>query len=321
VKAGRAYLLSLPERAARTLVGLTAGAIRELGELVVPGRVRRSQLYDNLVGTTLRYLIEQVGGVEGVYVADGQVGADFMVRRTAGNAIELLGIVAFRASPVWVLAALADLCGAGRQLIPEIADALKAEGLLEPDAEFTSVDQMLDGLEHTSGRLAAAVNTPPLDVAGLREEWRALSAHARTIPPARLPQAGALRDLWGAVVDEAQRQERSVFEVSSMAALGAAGRVPDGLRWLSASALTAAGRTGRVVAAGLLEDYRQTLAGMRETGYAAYAERVCRPYVEAARTHFSPGRRTFTERWLVPRPRDSEPMASSSRGERKAPRR
>jgi hypothetical protein len=33
---------------------------------------------------------------------------NFLARRTAGNAIEVLGIVAFRASPVWVLAALAD---------------------------------------------------------------------------------------------------------------------------------------------------------------------------------------------------------------------
>ena len=93
---------------------------------------------------------------------------NFLARRTAGNAVEVLGIVAFRASPVWVLAALADVCGAGRQLIPEMADALKEQGLLEKDAQFTSVDQILDGLERTSSRLAAAINTPPLDVAGLR---------------------------------------------------------------------------------------------------------------------------------------------------------
>src|SRR4030095_432097 len=92
-------------------------------------------------------LIEQVGGVEGVYRVDDKLPDNFLVRRTAGNAIEALGIVAFRASPVWVLAALADLSGMGRQLIPEIADALKAQGLLDKDSQFTSVDQMLDGLE------------------------------------------------------------------------------------------------------------------------------------------------------------------------------
>ena len=74
--------------------------------------------------TTLRFLIEQVGQVDGVYPGDSPLPADFLKRRTAGNAIEALGIVAFRASPVWVLAALADLCGMGRHLIPELSEAL-----------------------------------------------------------------------------------------------------------------------------------------------------------------------------------------------------
>ena len=298
MNARRDYLLSMPERLARTVVAVSAGAVREIGELLVPRRVRRSQLYDNLVGTTLRYMIEQVGGVDGVYPADDRVATDFLVRRTAGNAIELLGIVAFRASPVWVLAALADLCGVGRQMIPEIARALKAEGLLEADTEFTSVEQMLDGLERTSGHLAASVNTPPLDVTALRHEWRVLREHARAIPPAKLPSGTAVRELWRSVTEEAQRQGRSVFEISSMAALAAAGRVPDGVRWLSASAVAAAGHTGRMVASGLLDDFRQTLAAIRRVGYLPYAERQCRPYIRAARQHFSPGHRTVTEQWL-----------------------
>jgi hypothetical protein len=37
----------------------------------------------------------------------------------------------------------------GRHLIPEVADALKAQNLLDTDAEFTTVDQILDGLERT----------------------------------------------------------------------------------------------------------------------------------------------------------------------------
>src|SRR5687767_2333571 len=119
------YLLSLPERLVRSVFGLGAGIAREVGEVVLPEGVKQTQLYRSLVDTTLRFLIEQVGQVDGVYPAESSLPADFLKRRTAGNAIEALGIVAFRASPVWVLAALADVCGAGRQLIPEMADALK----------------------------------------------------------------------------------------------------------------------------------------------------------------------------------------------------
>jgi hypothetical protein len=151
------------------MLGLGAGVAREVGEVALPDGIRRSQLYQNLVDATLRYVIERVGGVEGVYSAETTLPDDFLARRTAGNAVELLGIVAFRASPVWILAALADVCGLGRHLIPEIAAALKTEGLLEKDTQFTSVDQMLDGLERTSSRLAAlgragASGRCPLDV-------------------------------------------------------------------------------------------------------------------------------------------------------------
>ena len=55
---------------------------------------------------------------------------DFLIRRTAGNVVELAGIASFHASPVWVLAALADVAGAGRELIGEIAEALQKEGLM-----------------------------------------------------------------------------------------------------------------------------------------------------------------------------------------------
>ena len=117
----------------RSTLGLGAGVAREVGEVALPDGVRRSQLYQTMVDATLQFLIEQVGGVEGVYSAEQTLPDDFVVRRTAGNAVEWLGVIAFRASPVWILAALADLSGMGRHLIPEIADALKAQGLLDKD--------------------------------------------------------------------------------------------------------------------------------------------------------------------------------------------
>src|SRR6185436_17404065 len=95
------YLLSLPERFVRSALGLGAGVAREVGEVALPEGIRRSQLYRNLVEATLRFLIEQVGGVEGVYRIDERLPDDFLARRAAGNVVELLGIVAFRASPVW----------------------------------------------------------------------------------------------------------------------------------------------------------------------------------------------------------------------------
>jgi hypothetical protein len=294
----KAYLLSVPERVLRAAVGLGAGMAREVGQVALPEGVRRSQLYQNLVDTTLRFLIEQVGGVEGLSRAEASIPDDFLARRTAGNVVEALGIVAFRASPVWVLAALADVCGMGRHLIPEISDALKSQGLLDKDAQFTSVDEMLDGLERTSTRLAATINTPPLDVAALRQEWQGIREAARSLQPANLPSRETITGVWSLLKAESARQNRSVFETSSMLALSAARSVPDGVRWLSSSALVGATRTGQVFATALLEYYKQTLSEIRETGYVAYAGRQLSPYVQAAVGQFSPKRRSVTERLL-----------------------
>ena len=294
----KTYLLSLPERIVRSTLGLGAGAAREVGEVVLPDAVRNTQLYRNLVDATLRFMIERVGGVEGVYGKDDELPENFLARRTAGNAVEMLGIVAFRASPVWVLAALADVCGAGRQLIPEMADALKEQGLLEKDAQFTSVDQILDGLERTSSRIAAAINTPPLDVAGLRAEWEAIRNEARSIQPANLPSSETIGAMWTNVKAESARQNRSVFETSSMMALSALRSFPGNARWFYASARAGAVRTGEIVGSAVLDHYRETLAEMRETGYATFAARQFRPYVRAAVDQFSPKRETLTARVL-----------------------
>ncbi len=294
----RNFLLSLPERGLRSATALTGGLLRELGDIAIPKTIRRSQLYRNLVEATLQFLIEQVGQVKDVYPGGEKLSKDFLVRRTAGNGIELIGILTFHASPVWVLAALADASGTGRFLVREITASLKADGLLEPGTEFDTVDEMLVGLEASAGRLAATVNLPPLDVKSLRQEWNALRGDLARIPPRQMPGTQALRALWKEIEQEAGRQNRSVFQVSSLMAISAMKSVPEKARWLSASARSAARKTGTAVGAILLEDYRTSLKRIRETGYVRYAVDQFRPYLFAAMSQFSPRRQTLTERLI-----------------------
>jgi len=186
----------------------------------------------------------------------------------------------------------------GRRLIPEIAGALKEEGLLEKETEFTTVDQLLEGLERTSARVAATVNAPPLDVAELRREWDAFRQEARGMKPSRLPSFDALRSVWNGLLDESARQGRSVFETSSIMAVSAVRGIPGGARWLTASTRVVARRTGQLLAVELLDHYRQALEELRQVGYLSYARRQLTPYVRAAAGQFSPARGTLTERLL-----------------------
>ena len=292
------YAASLPERVVRSASALAAGTVREAAAVALPIGFRRSRLYRSLVDVTLQFLIEDVGGVQGAQPSEQKLGEDFLLRRAAGNGIELMGVIAFRASPVWVLAALADVAGFGRQLIPEIAESLKKEGLLAPDESFATMDQLLSGLERSSGQLAETVNTPPLDVAGLREEWRKFVGEARQLPAPQLPSASTVTRLWQDLRATAEREQRSVFEVSSLLAIAAVGELPERARVLSKSAAIVLRHGGAAVSNALLEHYRQSLLELREVGFLRYGVRQLAPYTQAAIGAFAPDRETLTGKLL-----------------------
>jgi hypothetical protein len=251
-----------------------------------------------MVETTLRFLIEQVGQVEGAYPSDGELSEKFLIKRMLGDGIDLAGILAFHASPVWVFAALADLSGAGRQLVDEIATSLKKEGLLDRDTKFAGVDEILDGLERTSGQLAASLRYPPLDISSLRKEWNALKQAIRTIPPRNRPSPDLVRRRWEELRLEAASQHRSVFELSSLIALSTLRSMPSGLLKLSRSARTATLRTGQFFAQGILDHYQRTMRTIRDAGYQTYLTREFQPYLTAAAKQFSLSHRSMTDRLL-----------------------
>lgn len=292
------YLLSLPERVLRSASALGAGLVREIGDFAIPGPVRRTHLYRRLVEGTLRFLIEEVGEVKETYPNAEQLANNFLLQRTAGHGVELIGLLTFHASPVWVMAALADISGAGRQLIQEITASLQKEGLLEPDATFETVDQMLDGLEKTAGRAAQTLNTPPVDVATLRREWTELRKHAARIPRPRLPSSEMLWKYWADIREEASVQNRSVFELSTLMALSAIRRVPSDLRWLGLSATLAVERTGQMFGNPLFAHYSEALRTVRRTGFVKYWQREFRPYLRAAAQQFSPEHMSLTQRLM-----------------------
>ncbi len=290
------YVLSLPERVIRSLGALSGGLLREIGDVVLPASVRRTTLYRTMVEVALRFLIEEVGEVEGVYPSEGNLSEHFILKRTASHGIELLGILAFHASPVWVLAALADATGGSRHLIAEISDELMKEGLLEE--RFETVEGMLDGLEKTSDRLAVTLNLPPVDIPGLRREWEQLKQDVQSIPPKNVPAMEKIEGVWERLRRLSEEQGRSVFTVSSLMAISAVAHVPNNVLWLSKAARSAARRTGKVLGEAVLDHYVETLGEIAETGFLAYWQREFRPYLRAAAAQFAPGKESLTERLL-----------------------
>src|SRR5580704_13350595 len=140
------YALSLPERTVRSLSALGGGLLREVSQLALPSQVRDAALYRATAGIGLRFLIEQVGDVYHIYPRHDALSRKFVRRYAVGASIEMVGIVTILLSPVWVLAALGDATRVGKTLFSQIGDALKAEGLLDRDAQFETMAQLLDGM-------------------------------------------------------------------------------------------------------------------------------------------------------------------------------
>jgi hypothetical protein len=101
------YTLSIPERYLRGLTALTGGMLKETTDLVLPDFVRDTTSYNIFVGNLLRFAVENVGGVEGLYDEEGLEG-EFATRKVLGNAIEGIGIATVHVSPLWIFAFFAD---------------------------------------------------------------------------------------------------------------------------------------------------------------------------------------------------------------------
>jgi hypothetical protein len=292
------YALSLPERAVRSLSALSGGFLREMSQLALPAKVRDAALYRVTAGIGLRFMIEQLGDVNGIYPPEDPLAREFVRRYAVGSSLEMVSIATFFLSPVWVLAALGDVTHAGNAIFSQIGDALKAEGLLEPDAQLETMGQLLDGLERTSTHLALTVNMPPLDVAGLRREWEQLRQNLATLPPAHLPNAAEVERAWSNLQNTARDVHRSVFSVSAAMGMSALSSVPSHLQWLSRSAYVAARTTGMVVGGAFLKHYAAASKELTTTGFAAYCATHARPYLVAAIRNFLPQKQSWTERML-----------------------
>lgn len=293
------FLLSLPERTLRSLAAVSGGLIREIGNVILPARVRRTTLYRVTVELTLRFLIEEVGQVNNIYPSEDRLAGKFLLRRGASHGIELIGLATLHVSPIWVLAALADALGAGKYMIAQISTALKQEGLLSPEAQLESIDDLLAGLERTSTHLANALNMPPVDIASLRREWKQLREELPRVPAPNLPSISQIEELWNDIVVSAATQRRPVVLMASLFALSTVSNLPENVIWLSKAAQVAARRTGSVLGEALLSHYRACIAEVSAVGFAAYWRGQFRPYLRAAAAQFTRDS-SSTERLLRP---------------------
>lgn len=275
---GAGYVASLPERLTRAGAGLAGGVLKETTDLALPDVVRDSRLYQSTVGRLLRIVIEAVGDVQGQYPEEQMPAGELMKRKAAGNVLELASIVATGLSPIWVLAAVADLTGGTKTYLSELVAELRADGRIAADADVSSFEELLSRLEAGSGVIADSMDIPPTTVNEARQAWESLRKQGRD-----LPTAAELGSLWRELRRTARREQ-----------------VP--LSTLSASIGAAAARAGIGLGnAHLFDFYRTSFSDIQQRGLPTYLRDAASPYARRAAGHFRPGEQTYTERafrWL-----------------------
>jgi hypothetical protein len=261
-----AYLIALPERILRAVAAAGGGAVHETAQLVLPRLVRRSRLYEATAKNLLRITVELVGGVErqtdAVAGEFEQSPKKLAIRKAGGNVVELGSIFAFGFSPLWLLAAAADVTHGTRVYLDALVSELKSAGILAQELELASVDDLLASLEGASGTTARLIDIPPLEIEALKQSLADLRDDAKGLPTP--PELAAV---YQGLVAEADREKRSLLEVS----------VGMGIAFFNS-----ARKVGRQH---VLDPYTEDLQPVRDEGFATYAWRVAKPYGQAVTRH------------------------------------
>ena len=179
------FLVSVPERAFRSVAALLGGVLHETFTLALPRVVRRSRLYEATAKNLLRVTIELVGGVEARIPTEAEFEPDpgrLAVRKGVGNAVELGSIAAFGFSPLWVLAAAADVTRGSRVYLDAFVAELVRAGALPAGSSPGSAADLLSALERVSGTTARLVDIPPLELRALRQSLEDIRRDAASLP-------------------------------------------------------------------------------------------------------------------------------------------
>ena len=266
---GLGYAISLPERTIRAFAASAGGLIYEATKVLLPGWLRRSRFYQGLIADLLRIVIELVGGVSGVLPPRDIGVRELTMRKAASTGIGLAG----GWFPLWLFAVAADLTSGTRTYLNVLVSELKRGDVLHKDAEITSLEELLNTLEGTSGLMADVLDEPPLNVDEMRSSWQEMRTKAT-----ELPDASHLESIYTDLQNVAIQEDRSLQSVSSVIATGA---------------LQAGVKLGH---SHIFDYYQDALGTINNEGLPLYSKRVTRPYFEVAKSHFDPERITITER-------------------------
>ncbi len=288
------YGLSLPERALRSTAGVIGGALRESATALIPQTFRNARTYQLFIGQMLDFLAEDVGGVARTDPSGDPRVKDYVARKTVGNFIELASLATIHVSPMLLLAIVSDLAYGSRAYLRELAEELQARGVIRDASAIRQVDDLLNAAANASEETAAAFDTPPLSIEGLKETVRQTQGKLRDIDPAQVLSEDDIKQLWDGMRSIARRENMSPLAISGAMTLASL----DKFAKLGTGALSSVRVAGTLLDGVVLDHYRTVLANIHEHGLYPTLAASSQPYAEALWRNFSADRATVTESFL-----------------------
>lgn len=291
--------LSLPERLVRSAVGLTAGTVKELAGFVVPQAFQTSKSYEIAIQKSLSFLTDTVGGAEkkGGASAPSDEAGEYVARKAVGNFIDLTGLATLHLSPMWVLAVVSDVCYGTRTYVQEVAEQLKAQGVIDDTSTIHNVEDILGAIQRASGTTASAFDTPPLSIAQLKQTIDDTRQALAQADVTKLIPQSELAAYWHEMQSVATKEGVSLLDVSTAVTMNTLNRV----KTVSRGALTSVQVAGGIFNRNVFRHYRDSLTRVGEQGLLATVAESYQPYVDAVWRNFSTEKRSWTEMLLDPR--------------------
>ena len=187
---------------------------------------------------------------------------NYVARKAVSTFVDLAGMATLHVSPLTVLAIISDVAYGTKSYLNELTEELKREGVIAEDSTISNTADLLDAIGEASSGTADAFDTPPLSVEGLRETIQKTTESVGSIDPTKLIPQAEIAKMWSDMQEIADREDVSVFEVSSAVTMYALEQV----NTVTKGALTTIRVTGALIDRHLFEHYWAGLEQISEKG-------------------------------------------------------
>ena len=288
-----ALSFSVPERVARALASIVGGGTLLLTKTLFPRAIKNSSSYRFTFGMFQSFLIRNVAQIDHLAM-ETKLPQHFLNRKLLGTSLEAAGLLTMHLSPVWVFAIASDAAKGGQVFLNRLVHHLKENEVIAQESNPESLEQVLLSIHEVGRHGATAIDTPPLsmpEVEELAAQLRESTASLRQNSASLMPN---FESIWNQICLVARKENLSTAQVMGMLSLRAAAITQTGV-----GTADAIGRTGYYfLDEVILNDYRDTLNGISETGSLQYMEQSMRPFIQNAQSHFDFKKETRSQLWF-----------------------